>query len=354
MYCYPKLDVAEKYTLKLINTIKEETNEIVFVGIAKMNEWETFEEWKIRAFKNLKTGKNNYNATTTKTRKTTERELKINNNKSVTFFSDIGVNYVNPKKNEQDEKQQKKETEDLDGVVNNTIGNQQEFQAKMKEIANNNDYGWIAAIMSIDDYDSFVFGNNNNNNKEAVTKEVNKMECEMYYLFDIYGNINGVNNKNELKYFGYKLDRRSEYGLILYNGKDKSKCYVPSNEILETLKKEISVKCSFTVCIGSSGLIEDDLGMADDWIERINDNLTQAKKNGANEICFGVGMNSVKYSLESKVDEVTIDDRIKIKSSKHIDVCMNLFVGFFHYLCARFSLCRIVCFPLFLFIFFFC
>ena len=39
-------------------------------------------------------------------------------------------------------------------------------------------------------------------------------------------------------------------------------------EMLETLKEEISMQRSFTVSIGSSRLIEDDSGMADDWIEK--------------------------------------------------------------------------------------
>ena len=89
------------------------------------------------------------------------------------------------------------------------------------------------------------------------------------------------------------------------------------------------MKCSFTVCIGSSRLIEDDLGMADDWYQRINNNLKQAKKNGPNEICFGISMNNVKDSLESKVDEVTIDDKIKIKSLEQIDVCCRFMVCYF-------------------------
>ena len=159
MYCYSKL----------IKTIEQETNEIVFVGIAKMNEWKT------RAFKSLIKTKNCYIATT----KTTKTEFKTNNNNGVTFFSDIGVSYVNP---------------------NNKMGNfnQQEFELKIKEITNKDDYDWIVAIMTIDDYDAFLFANNNG--KKIVLKELNKMEQEMNYG-------NGVNNSNESKYFGYKLNR---------------------------------------------------------------------------------------------------------------------------------------------------
>ena len=53
MYCHPKLSVAEKYVAKLIKKINNLSNVRVSVGIAKMNTWETFEQWKKRAITNL-------------------------------------------------------------------------------------------------------------------------------------------------------------------------------------------------------------------------------------------------------------------------------------------------------------
>ena len=53
MYCHPQLNKSHDYILRLIENIKQETNEIVNVGIAKMNECETYKEWKQRALKNL-------------------------------------------------------------------------------------------------------------------------------------------------------------------------------------------------------------------------------------------------------------------------------------------------------------
>ena len=92
---------------------------------------------------------------------------------------------------------------------------------------------------------------------------------------DIYGN--GINEKS-LKYFGYKLSRDDACGLILYDSKDTSQCYVPAHEILETLKEEKNIKCSFRVCIGSLRLIEDD------WVGRMDKNIKQAKNNGKNQV----------------------------------------------------------------------
>ena len=52
-HSHPKLNKSEKYISKLIDKTKQQTNESVFVGIAKMNNWETFEKWKHRAIKNV-------------------------------------------------------------------------------------------------------------------------------------------------------------------------------------------------------------------------------------------------------------------------------------------------------------
>ena len=102
MYCYPKLDLSNKYILKLMKKIKQQTNETVSIGIAKMNEWETFEQWKQRAIENSTKVQNGIAIT-------------VIENQNGAFYSDIDVNYVNPKrdtaKDGTDEKQRH-------GVVN--------------------------------------------------------------------------------------------------------------------------------------------------------------------------------------------------------------------------------------------
>ena len=331
MYCYPKLKIGEKYIKKLIKKIQQQTNEQVFVGIAKMNEWESFVEWKTRALKNLKNAKNN-NSTLTAELSGIKNNNDKNNKKNRAFFSDIGVKYVNPKKN--NEQEEKQEQHGRTGVINKKMGNKEEFDSKMKEIANNEDYEWIVAVMSIDDYDGFLFSNNNN--KDAVKEKIDKMEGEMYHLFDICGN---GSSGNEMQYFGYKLVRAGEFGLILYDSKDTSKCYVPAHEIIESLKEEISMKCEFTVSIGCSRLIEDDLGFGDDWYQRVVDNLKAAKNNGKNEICFGVNVNdndsktnnkSGGREFESKFNDMNSeDDAIEKKTFQEIDVWFLMFCKFF-------------------------
>ena len=310
MYCHPNINKSEKYIRKLMFKIKQQTNKSVFIGIAKMNDWETFEEWKTRAINNLKKAKNVI-PTETKTTDTTDPG-------NGAFHSDIGINYRNPNVDEskQDEKQQEPQKR---------LGSKEEFDSKMKSIANNEDYDWTAAIIDIDDFDAFLFSNNNN--KDVTAKEMDKIEQEMYHLFNIYGN---DHNKIETKYFGYKLSDGGHFGMILYDSKDRNKCYVAAHEIVETLKEEIGIKCKFTVSIGASRPKEDDLGMSDDWLERINSNLRKAKQNGKNQVCFGVA--NVDDELEVKVisdnaaDSKTSDDIMEMKSLDIIDVCVQVFL----------------------------
>ena len=159
-----------------------------------------------------------------------------NSNNNGTFFNDVDINHVNP--NGCGENRDEKQQGQAKGATVKKMGSKEEFEKKMQDIANNEDYEWIAAIIAIDDYGAFVFSIDNC--KEVVLKEIDKMEKEMYHLFAIYGN---GNNINTMKHFGFDLARGDEFGLILYDSKDSSKCLVPGHETIETLKEELMVKC---------------------------------------------------------------------------------------------------------------
>ena len=319
MYCRPNLTIAPKYIEKLLKKIQSLTNWTVSAGVAKMNEWETFDEWKKRAYRNLKHGE--------------EKSILETQQTNETFFSDIDVNYVNPNQGDEKEEKHAQQAKEQQGGVVNKLGNKEEFESKMKEIANNEDYEWIFGLMEIDDFELFIF--NNNNNKEIIENEMKKIENEMFHLFDIFGN-----KKNAIKYLGYKLNvHSSKYGLILYDSKDRNKCFIAAHSITETLSSEIRMKCAFSVSIGSSRLIEDDLGMIDDLIERLNNNLKQAKKHGENKVCFAIGIDTfnvddddenvdIKCDQENLYNSITDDDAIEQKSLGVIEVCLFVCICF--------------------------
>ena len=238
------------------------------------------------------------------------------------FYSDVSIKFINPDNCDQKQDEKKQHQQEEQRVVAK-IGTKEEFNDKMKRIANNDDYDWVVAMMAIDDFESFVFSNIDN--KEVVTKEIDKMTQEMFYLFDIYGNRTAIADTTEIiKYCAFESNHDGEFGLILYDSKDINKCYVPAHEILATLKEEICIKCQFTVSIGCSRLTEDDLGIMDDWYERVKKNLKQAKKNGKNQICFGAGskIEDEHTELELKLmDDNHQENEIEEKSLQSIEIC---------------------------------
>ena len=359
MYCTPNLDKSEKYVGKLEKKIKQQTNETVTVGIAKMNEWETFEEWKQRGLKNIIIARNSENidinqfsetdekklpngeATTTTTTATTStasgRRIETENG---TIYSDINVKYVNGKYGGNNGNEDEKK-EDVSGF-GRKLGNKEEFDIKMQEIANNEDYEWVVALMEIDDFTSFVFLNNSN--KEIILAEKNKIDKEIFHLFNVYGNGNGNGNgngtnKNDSIYFGYKWrgnEGGDTFGLILYNSKDRNKCLVSAIDLIESLKDEIRQECSFTVSIGCSKLEESDLGIADDWYERIKKHLEKGKKKGGNRVVYrrdksdtnresninNRSSTSDVLQFESKSNETAQENEIEKKTIESIEVCL--------------------------------
>ena len=270
------LFLAEKYINKLVAKIKQQTNETVSVGIAKMNDWESFEEWKQRGLKNITIArtialKNEFN--TMNDEKDTNGTI-VTKTQNSNVYSDINVKYVNSKVDDNLHSSDKKEKE----KSGYTLGNKEEFDTKMQEIANNEDYEWMIALLEIDDFSSFVFLNNDN--KHFISKEKSKIAMEMYDLFNVYGGSN---------YFGYKWNGNEggdTYGMILYDSKDANKCLITAIDLIEALKDEIKQKCPFTVSIGCGKLEQDDLGMTDDWYERITKYLHKAKKTGGNLVIY--------------------------------------------------------------------
>ena len=118
-------------------------------------------------------------------------------------------------------------------------------------------------------------------------------------------------NKNKVKLKGYKCNdvvsgKGDLFGVLI-------KCEIRMDNSID-----------FTVSIGCSKLIEDDLGMPDDWYQRVNDNLKQAKKNGKNQICFGKGETVVRVDGAGGAVAVAAEDNNVIDSSGKVPVKEDL------------------------------
>ena len=315
-----------RYAQNLMAKITQQTDLSASIGITRMNikdkgeKEETFEEWKQRALENLKKAQNEVNGTVSIEAAVTQQKRATNR-----YYKDSVVEETDAKVSE---------NENGNNMVSN-LRSKDDFDAKMQEMGNLEQYDWLVAIIEIDDFESFVFANDNKT--ELISKEMIKIENEMYHLFDIYG------NENELKYFGYTLTSNyhaskysGKFAMILWDSEDRNKCFVPAYVIIETFKDEIGSKCPFTVSIGCSRLDDDDLGMPDDWQKRIENNLKQAQKNGGNQVCFGSGDDhNDEYGIvgiyRSNSLNINQDDEITKKSLQMIEVhaCARGLVLFF-------------------------
>lgn len=343
-----KLKHSELYIKKLMKKITTLTGETVSVGIAKMKEWETYNQWKLRAYKNI-------------------AKVKETGKGSDDYYSDIDVKFVKKaiakqesKENINSSDEKTKEFEKKTIKKKRRLGTKKEFEEKIQEIANKEDKDWVVAVMDIDDLGEFLF--QHGNDRALVKPEIVKLETAMVELF------NDIEYSTESHYFGYNLTNGDEYGIILYDSKDISKCCVSAYDVLEGLRLRICDKCAFTVSIGYSRIIEDDLGMPDDLFERVNNHLKAAKKNGKNMVHFGQTkdlLSDIKDSDEDDDDDhdsgigndidnttqlkrgmktvnapsiVNEDDDIERQSLKRIEVCFLIFL-FRFFAIALFYLC---------------
>ena len=288
--CSAGLFESEIYMLRLMNEINSVSNddETVSISIAKMNKWETFDEWKTRAIKNIQ-----------KIKQKQKQNAKHKSTKN-DIYSDIDVDYSKPQQNVKTSKNNtetidaKEQKDDMSDVIDK-LGSKDELDAKMIEIASDEESSkdWIVALMSIDESEN---DNNDNGREQLQTEHRDKVEKEILKLFGIFDH---GNKKDDMKYFGYKLSGGDVFGMILFDLEDDSKC-IPGHDLLEILLDNIKNNCSFTVSIGYSKLMDDDLGLTDEWLARANVNLKQAKKNGKNQIYFG------KQQQEQTITSITI------------------------------------------------
>ena len=311
-----KFELSTKYILKLTKRVKSLTNETVSVGIAKMNIWETYDEWKQRAIGNLKQGKENGGDG---------------------IYTDINQVFVNSNLKVQNDNKQNAQQQQISPHLAPKLGNKSQFDEKLDEIASGDDRDWIIAVMDIDDLGTFLFANDNK--REAAEAQVLKIENEILELFDIMGG-------NYDKYFGYKLTSGDEFGLVIYDSrKDIENCIIPGHDVLEMLLYRIQDNCDVTVSIGYSKLIDDDLKMSDELFERVNEHLKQAKLNGKNQVYFGQNIKNADENDDDKDDEsafvvdnvVNQDDIIQYQTMQAINV-RNCVFCLFHWLHTRLNI----------------
>ena len=208
--------------------IKSLTHESVSVGIAKMCEWETYNEWKLRAFNNIS-------------------KVKEKGKGYDDYYSDIEIEFTKPETLTDEKKEEK-----VEESPSRQLGSKEEFDLKLQEIANEEDENWIVSVMDIDDLGQFLFENDNNRLK--VKPEIDKLEEIMIDLFDALDYGQNKNSENK-RYFGYNMTDGDEYSMILYDSNNLDDCIISGHDILEALRSLIEEKCSCTVSIGCGRIL---------------------------------------------------------------------------------------------------
>ena len=293
-----KLDISQRYMMKLMKHIKQLTSETVSVGIAKMNHWETYDEWKVRAFNNISLA----------------RDGKGISPGFGELYSDIKVEFTQPQDvvSAEDEKTlELKEQASSNKPQRLKLGNRSEFGEKIREIMGGLDKNWIMAIMSVDKLGDLTFA--------KVEKDITKNTLDIFNAFD--------DNDNK-RYFGYKITEEHVYGMILYDCQELNEnvAFVSAHDVLEALRSRINSKCSFSVLIGYDRVVmESDIKSLDpsftnDVIDRVYVKFLKLKKNASNQVVnFGKEKILIieKNQLNVAQDEHHVDQKV---------LCLFLFV----------------------------
>ena len=277
IHCSRKLEFAERQMKLLMKQIKMQFETMtVSIGIAKLLIDDTFKDWKKRALENV---------------------AKVKENGGNDIYSDINVdlNNSNNKKIENDNNVTKTSNNKKDNWIE--LGDLKEFETRLKKIVIDEDCNWIMALLDGDNMGDYK----DTHGVDATQKEIDKIGNEIIRLVLIFG-------KDIIN--GYKLSGGDEFGLIIKNNNNT----LPGKDIIRVLIENVESNCCVTISVGFSYLDVENEEMVDEWHERTNKYLTQAKKNGKNQMYFGLDLKKIEInradSLAAVVDDNKEDDFI--------------------------------------------
>ena len=179
---------------------------------------------------------------------------------------------------QQQQQQQEKKSDDSGNMnkkdsKSDRFGDRAALDAKTKEIAMKEDENWILAIIDGDNMGKFKakYG------KDATHNEIIKIGDEIDKLCQIL---------DPKKYIAFKLSGGDEYAMLLFDNKNSKECILPAKEIIQQLIENVASYCKVTISVGFARLMVKENELADEWRERANKYLEQAKENGKNQSCW--------------------------------------------------------------------
>ena len=285
------LNKSKQLMIKLMRNVQALAGEVITVGIAKMNEWETYDEWKLRAFNNIITARE-------------KGQGKQNEKKHLTGFgdiySDVEVEFTKPKDVFSGGADEKAAEIEINRDEQLKLGIRSEFEARIRDTINKKDKNWVIAIMSVDNLDEIL-------TFATVEKQITRIVLDIFNAFD-------NNNNSDKRYFGYKITEEEDvYGMVLYDHYERklndNVPIVSAHDVLEALRLRINHKCSFSVSIGYDRIVDQDDLIGDDLIERVHKHLIQAKKSANNQVVTA-SVKKVKAVVANVVQQPKIDPMV--------------------------------------------
>ena len=317
IYCRKNFDFAEKQTNILIQEIKDKmgdnNNVGISIGISKMSDGESFEEWKDRAIRSMKLTKSH-------------DECKTDHDASLANDDDdeVGISV------------------DMNSVLTNWqisryLGDENDFESRIRKIEIDEDGDWFLAMLA---RDCGVNDHDYDHDNEKIIREIRN---EILKLIVFFKGDNKLIVGYELQLSGDgKGKDNGKFALIIYdttNNKDKNenketvdkniskqarkKCILSSKEIVSVLIENIERNCNVRVSVGFACLNgKEKIG---EWKERANLHLNQAKKNGKNSIYFGDDLKKFQID-EEDVSSNNQDDLINLKTKSIQTLQAELFL----------------------------
>ena len=269
-----KLDKAEEFVKKLTAYANVLANKHTSAGIAKMNEWETYEKWEFGAFNNIETGHGDSCSDVQVSFTKPKRRSAVMGTTTHVEDGKIEAKKAKTKTNIQKETQQSKRKAKLAAAA-----------TTKKTPATFEKENWIIAITSIDSTSRLTF---------------TTLETQIISIMFIDNSSNNSNtfNRENTRYFGYKIADKDAYGMLLYDRNQLGE----NGGIEPALRSRINSKCSFTVAIGCHGICDDDLG-----IDRVYSHLIQVKESASNQVIGGAAKTKEKEKTKKKMD---VDDKV--------------------------------------------
>ena len=306
IYCSKKIEFCKRFMSRLRKQIYQLSNAKVSIGMTNINKFD----------KNYTTWINRANDALSNVKQKGGNDV---------LFNQVDFN-LKPltQKEEQEEEDKEKKTKNGNRSEKKELelGRKEDFDAKMNEIASNDDNNWVISLLDCDNLGDLKELKGN----EAAANEIENVKNEIITLCDIMGN----------NCLGYHVGG-DEFGLIMFDNNEKND--FRAKDMIKALIDNVRDSCKVTISAGFSRLDVEECEMRDAWYDRTNDYLKQAKSNGKNQAYWGQDLKKLEIirsqstlNVDNKEDDLILTNSLAQIKRKKVDEKKNnddgdIFIG---------------------------